>query len=674
MKGYKQWRWIVVLVIVLIGAARSVSAPEKVFADFEPKQLNAEPDASFDLVVYSGEPEGVTAALAGARNGLKTLLVMEEDGPGGLIVYGALNFLDLNYDENGRNIHWGIFKEWHQAVGGDVIVDIEEARLAFMRMLLAEENLTILPVSRLKEYERSKDGRQISRLVFETTGISRSHDPLLSQMVLPGPHPAWKKAAKGMDAKATLLHRQRGALFHVAGKTYIDASPDADLAAAVGVPYFFGGADIGLPDRKMAVTLVFQVKNADWKALEGDVRSQKWGSSRMNATSVWGLGDIGLLYRPLDEATRLRGLNIARQKDGTLFINALLIFDVDVLDPLSLQRGMERGKLEARHVVEYLRRDLAGFENAEMLPFPPQLYVRESRHILALYQLDVLDLVEKVDFPDKIAVASYPIDFQATSPQNPGYVICTPGVYSIPFRSLVPQNLVNLLVVGRSAGYSSLAAGSTRVIPTGMATAEAAGVAAAMVVGGEMNFHELASDQQMMRYLQGFLLAEGVNLHKIQGKSVLARDPDYPVLKELFTWGFLSAGYDNNLRLDQTITEREFAYLLSKGLRQRQAASFTEYLANSLYVMSSTSRPLNRHKASEMLLTAAGYRLSSHDDTYLMALKSGFIPSDLDGSWREVKDRPLTRREIYKLAVPLFRRYPVNENLSRLRSRGFNEE
>jgi hypothetical protein len=661
-----------VLIIVLVGVAFLISVPEKVFADFEVKQSSIEPDASFDLVVYSGEPEGVTAALAGARNGLKTLLVMEEDGPGGLIVYGALNFLDLNYDEKGKNIHWGIFKEWHQMVGGDVIVDTEEARLAFIKLLLTEENLTIIPMTRLKGHELSKDGQRITQLIFETTGISRSHDALLNQTIAPGSHPAWRMAAKGIQAKATVLHRQRGTLFRVAAKTFIDASPDADLAAAVGVPYFFGGADIGLPDRKMAATLVFRLSNVDWKALEGDVKSQKWGTSRMNATSVWGLGDIGFLYRPLDEATRLRGLNIARQKDGTVFINALLIFDVNVLDPVSLQKGMARGKAEAYHVVEYLRRDLAGFKNVELMPFPPQLYVRESRHILALYQLDVLDLVERVDFPDKIAVSSYPIDFQATSPQNPGYVICTPGVYSIPFRSLVPRNMVNLLVVGRSAGYTSLAAGSTRVIPTGMATAEAAGVAAAMVVGGEMNFHELAADPKMIQYLQGFLLSQGVNLHKIQGKSQLARDPDYSILKELFGWGFLSAGYDNNLRLDQVITEREFAFLLSKGLRQRQAEIYNDLLINSLYAMS-TNRPLDRYKASEMLLTAVGDRLEPVDDSYLAALKRGFIPSDLDKRWSMTKSQPLTRREIYKLAVPLFRRYPVQDQLLRLRSRGFNE-
>jgi hypothetical protein len=193
-----------------------------------------------------------------------------------------------------------------------------------------------------------------------------------------------------------------------------------------------------------------------------------------------------------------------------------------------------------------------------------------------------------------------------------------------------------------------------------------------MVVGGEMNFHELAADQQLIQSLQGFLLAQGVNLHKIQGKSQIARDPDYSTLKELFAWGFLSAGYDNNLRLDQVITEREFAFLLGKGLRQRQAEIYSDMLVNTLYAMSA-NRPLDRYKASEMLLAVAGYRLERVDDSYLAALQYGLIPADLGEQWEIVPSRPLTRREIYKLAVPIFQRYPVKDQLSRLRSRGFHE-
>lgn len=60
-----------------------------------------------------------------------------------------------------------------------------------------------------------------------------------------------------------------------------------------------------------------------------------------------------------------------------------------------------------------------------------------------------------------------------------GIILGNPDRYGVPFRCLVPVDIDGMLVVGRSASYTSLAAGSARVIPLGMAEGDAAGVAAA---------------------------------------------------------------------------------------------------------------------------------------------------------------------------------------------------
>lgn len=655
---------IVLIGLIFLVLILGVPMIERSSADVNDMSLFT--DSSFDLIVYGGDPEGVVAALAGARNGLKTLLVMEEAGPGGLMVYGALNFLDLNYDSKGRVINKGIFREWHKLVGGGVMVDLVEAQKAFVQLLLAEENLTIVPTTCLNEVKLNENQNEITSLVFETTGISKTHDMGTTTTELKDINSIWQ----ALNYHATIKQLNSGAIWEVAAKTYIDASQDADLAAMAGAPYFLGGADVGLPDRKMAVTLVFQLKNVDWQALRKDINSQKWGYSRMNSSSAWGLGKIGTEYLPIDPATKLRGLNIGRQEDGTVFINALQIFDLDVLDPTSLVKGMEQGKKEAHYVVEYLRKNLSGFENIELMDFPTQLYVRESRHILALYQLDILDLIENVDFPDKIALSSYPVDYQATSPVDPGFVIFNPGMYSIPFRSLVPRDLLNLLVVGRSTGFGSLAAGSARVIPTGMATAEAAGVAAALSIEEAENFHNMATDHVLITALQQQLISQGVDLRKIEGKNKIVTDPDYEVFKELFSWGMIVAGYDNKLNLDKGIKEREFAFLLMKGMMLREAANYTEYLAGGLYSLSDYI-PLKRDKACELLLAAGGYWLEKVDDVYKTAKQDDFIPQSLMASFE--MNRLLTRRDVYHLINYFLKRYPIPKELQSLRTRGFGE-
>ena len=51
---------------------------------------------SYPLLVYGGEPEGIISAVAAARKGVKTLLLMNREKPGGLMTYGCLNYLDIN--------------------------------------------------------------------------------------------------------------------------------------------------------------------------------------------------------------------------------------------------------------------------------------------------------------------------------------------------------------------------------------------------------------------------------------------------------------------------------------------------------------------------------------------------------------------------------------------------
>ena len=70
---------------------------------------------------------------------------------------------------------------------------------------------------------------------------------------------------------------------------------------------------------------------------------------------------------------------------------------------------------------------------------------------------------------------------QKTEGENPEviYRACGEGEsVGIPYRSLIPQNIRNLLVAGRCIGTDSLVNGSIRVMPVCLVTGEAAGTAA----------------------------------------------------------------------------------------------------------------------------------------------------------------------------------------------------
>jgi hypothetical protein len=84
-------------------------------------------------------------------------------------------------------------------------------------------------------------------------------------------------------------------------------------------------------------------------------------------------------------------------------------------------------------------------------------------------------------FEDAIAVASYPIDIHRPGDEGCTLIWCG-DCYDIPYRSLLPQKVENLIVAGRCISTTHEAMGAIRVMATCMAMGEAAGRAAKMAV------------------------------------------------------------------------------------------------------------------------------------------------------------------------------------------------
>ncbi|MBC7325884.1 MAG: FAD-dependent oxidoreductase, partial [Moorella sp. (in: Bacteria)] len=414
----------------------------------------------------------------------------------------------------------------------------------------------------------------------------------------------------------------------------IDATQDADIAAAAGVPYTLGAEDMGEPERRQAVTLVFHLGGIDWEALRQAVKGGQIKDTKISDRAAWGFADIGVAYQPSTPRLRLRGLNIGRQDDGTILINALQIFGVDGLNEAAKKEAMELARQELPAITAFLRERIPGFAGARLLGTAPELYVRETRHIQALYQLDLNDVLFNRYFPDAIALGSYPVDVQATSPQDTGYVYGRPEVYSIPFRSLVPLGVDNLLVVGRSAGYTHLAAGSARVVPVGMATGDAAGVAAVYSLEANKGFHELAASPGDIKAIQDLLVKAGAYLKDYKIKNPLADHWAFAGLQFVNRWGLIVAGYNNDWKLDAPVNQTSFYYMTANALKRAagrgdlvdaRAAALEPYLER---------KPLMRGAAASLLLTYLGEDTAALDPAAAVARAGakGLLPLDKTGS------------------------------------------
>jgi FAD dependent oxidoreductase len=133
-------------------------------------------------------------------------------------------------------------------------------------------------------------------------------------------------------------------------------------------------------------------------------------------------------------------------------------------------------------------------EFADTGHWPPQLYIREGRRMVADYVITQADGEARATAPDPVALASYVMDSHNTkrvlvdgSPRNEGNVqqaVTEP--FGISYRAIVPRpaECRNLLVAA-AVSASHIAFSSVRMEPVFMMLGEAAGAAAALAFKGE---------------------------------------------------------------------------------------------------------------------------------------------------------------------------------------------
>lgn len=536
--GMKKWLVLPAIFLFLLGGV-ILLRPDLIFSSPEQVALKeADIKEKYDLIVVGGDPEGVAAAVSGARNGLSTLLVDTRPVLGGLMTRGWLNSIDMNYGPNGEILNRGIFEEFYRQVGGDSF-DVQAAVNVFHNMVNAEKKLDVL----------------MSVENFE---------PLLDKSEI-------RSRVEGVRVLTV-----DGRILEIKAAFVIDATQDADLAAAAGAPYTVGHADLGRPEDNMAATLVFRlegINNLDWFNIYYYLmhRDRDWNSGA-NWRSAWGFGKETARYKSLSSRIALRGLNVGRQDDGSVLVNALQIFGVNPLDPASREKARTLALLELPRVVDFISREVPGFKGVRLAGVAPELYIRESRHILGEYRLTIDDVLENRDFYDRVAFGSYPVDIQATGPEDKGYVVGNPLQYAVPLRSLIPRGVDNLLVVGRSASYDSLAAGSARTIPVGMAAGQSAGAAVAMALEKRISIRELAGSKRYMAQLQERLNEQGMELKPFKVRPLnVTRHWAYSGLKFMRRLGLAWGGYKNDYGLDRQMEERKFITSLSQAVKQAGA-------------------------------------------------------------------------------------------------------
>jgi hypothetical protein len=128
-----------------------------------------------------------------------------------------------------------------------------------------------------------------------------------------------------------------------------------------------------------------------------------------------------------------------------------------------------------------MKKHADGLENSYLMMTASEIGVRESRMIVGDYVLTEQDCRDFKIFDDAIAACNYDIDIHNPEGTGTSHYYFPPGkYYTIPYRSLIPQGVNNMLVAGRCISSDHGAQASYRIMPVVCCIGEAAGVAIAL--------------------------------------------------------------------------------------------------------------------------------------------------------------------------------------------------
>jgi glycine/D-amino acid oxidase-like deaminating enzyme len=402
----------------------------------------SEPLIETDVLVCGGGCAGLAAALSSARNGQRTMLIERAGFAGGIITAVGLPYFDGISDiKDNRVVVRGIALELlaksgicapdatHTDKHNPTIRNVEAFKLLADRLLTAEKNLQVLYHSMACGVEMEGD-RIGSVLVANKAGLSR-----------------------------------------IRAKVVIDCTGDADIAAWAGAP-------VEKAPELQPLTLHFRV---------GNVKKTPDISKNCRAAleKAHERGELPMFYGP--------GI-MFMFSPTEIYVHGIRV-PADASDPVELTRAEMQGRADAWAMFEAWKRDVPGFEDSYFQSAAPYIGVRETRRIVGQHVLTEDEIMATKPFDDAIATGCWYLD------QHPNKMTLgganavpkqQPAPYDIPYRSIVPQKVSNLLVAGRCHSTTRLAQSSTRVTVTAMALGEAAAVAAALALKGKVSPQKLA--------------------------------------------------------------------------------------------------------------------------------------------------------------------------------------
>jgi hypothetical protein len=415
--------------------------------------------SNFEVVVAGGGPAGVAAAVAAARKGTKTLLLERYGFLGGVGAHGMgmpVNQMRPN-DRSRGAVHDVVIdhvlsygQEAGRLVGHALVCNVEYLKPALFDLLDAVGCEYLLHT---RVIDATVEGGRLTAVVIAT----------------------------------------KAGLARVPAKVFVDATGDADLAHFAEAETMKGREGDGFLS---PMTLCCLITNVDvdgaraYEARDGGCRDL---ISRARST-----------YPLLPESMHFELGPFPLR--NCLVINHAGTKLHGVLDATDREQMTEAETFSRRQAIQMVAalREHGGpaFRNVQLAAAGAQVGVRETRRVKGLYVLTEDDAKSGRRFSDAVAWRSGMLDI--------GFVRFEEmKVHDVPYRSLLPETLDNLLVAGRCISATHVGASSGKSMGNCMATGHAAGLAGAVSARAGCTPRELD-----VSVLQQALAEDGVDLRR----------------------------------------------------------------------------------------------------------------------------------------------------------------
>ncbi|TLS53820.1 FAD-dependent oxidoreductase [Paenibacillus antri] len=396
----------------------------------------------YDVLVFGGGPAGAVAAIQAAREGMRTALVERTGMLGGTATVGGVNFPGLFHTRLGRQVIRGIGWEAIEETvrrGGAALPDFT---VPYPPRKHPRHHILVNRFVYASVWDDAVRGAGVRLRLHESPAVVRKSERGGYEVVLAG--------KTGLSA--------------VYGKTAIDCTGDANVAALLGLP--LEQSERRQPGTMMYHMTGYRLEDVDREAL------------RTLAAEAAAAGDI----RHTDHSPPGEGEPPFWRELRSGGGNCNHIVRIDGSDSRSKAEADLQGRAALMRIYRLLRR-VPGCADLSIDDFGAECGIRDTNRIVGEARVTGEDYKTGRLWPDAVCYSYYPIDLHLPDDNGIDIRPLADGVVAtIPYGALVPRNSEWLLAAGRIVSGDAEAHSAYRVQASSMATGQAAGAAAAIAV------------------------------------------------------------------------------------------------------------------------------------------------------------------------------------------------